>query len=64
MPIDRMRFECWNCTRPEADEARHWLRNCDNSDLGSQLSPQGRPLMCCKVRYVGTVPGDQTRVST
>jgi hypothetical protein len=64
MPIDRTRFPCWTCTQPAASEARHWLANCDDSDLELRLSPWGSPLMCCRIRLVGVVPKDQSRVET
>jgi len=62
--IDRMQFPCWDCKRPEAAEARHWLANCDDSDLESKLSPRGNPIMCCKVRTIGVAPvSDTTRMT-
>jgi len=63
MPIEREQSACWKCTRPEADEARHWLRNCDDTDFESKLSPGGNPMMCCRVRTVGVVPGDAPRAA-
>jgi hypothetical protein len=64
MAIDRMQFACWKCERPQAEEARHWLAGCDDSDLETKLSPGGNPLMCCRVRVVGVVPADTARAST
>lgn len=61
MPVDRMRFTCWSCNKPQADDARHWLAGCDDSDLETKLSPGGNPMMCCRVKYVGTVPTDSAR---
>jgi hypothetical protein len=60
MPIERAQFACWVCTRPEAEETRHWLASCDDLDLESKLSPHGNPMMCCRVRTVGVVPSSDT----
>jgi len=60
MPIAREAFPCWKCAQPGADEARHWLAGCDDSDLESKLSPGGNPIMCCKVRVIGVVPASDT----
>jgi hypothetical protein len=65
MPLERMAFPCWRCEQSAAAEARHWLANCDDSDLESKLSPGGNPMSCCRVRVVGVVPAsDTTRAAT
>jgi hypothetical protein len=50
--IDRRQFGCWNCTRPEAVDARYMLGVLSEGDIAARLSPLGTPLFCCKVRPV------------
>jgi hypothetical protein len=47
--LDRSRFACWNCTRPQAIAARQWLNTYSDADLQAQLSPRGTPIFCCRI---------------
>ena len=58
---DRLQLPCWECTKPQASDARVWLANCSDEDFENQRSPSGLPLCCCRVRVVGVVPGDTAR---
>jgi hypothetical protein len=64
MPIDRMQMPCWTCDKPQAIDACAWLGACSGDDVEHQCSPSGLPLNCCRVRVVGTVPGEAPRVTT
>jgi hypothetical protein len=50
--IDRNQFSCWQCTSPQAADARAYLRGFSDGDLAAQLSPRGVPMFCCKVAAV------------
>jgi hypothetical protein len=54
--LNKMDVICWRCTRPEADDVRHWLRNC-SGDYAAQrdVSPSGLPLGCCRLRVGATL---------
>jgi hypothetical protein len=58
MLVDRTRFPCWTCTKPQAIDARAWLASADQADFESKLSPLGRPLMCCLVHVAAVMPGE------
>jgi hypothetical protein len=47
--IDRQNFPCWNCSSPQAADARAFLRTFSDGDLTVSLSPHGTPSFCCKV---------------
>jgi hypothetical protein len=53
-----MAFECWHCPHPQAVEVRAWLGSAADIDVETQLSPNGLPLICCRVRVVGVMPTD------
>jgi len=64
MPIeDRLELPCWACIAPQASDVRVWLANCSDEDLENQRSPSGTPLCCCKIRVVGTMPGETSRAA-
>ena len=50
--LDRAKLPCWQCQAEEAPDARHWLGTASDEDYEGQHSPNGWPLMCCKVRVV------------
>jgi hypothetical protein len=54
--IDRSRFPCWSCTRPEAIDAKHWLGSASEADFEKFLTPAGQPINCCRVQFVGVAP--------
>jgi len=66
MPIERHELlaecPCMKCERPQAEDVRAWLRNCDVRDLAGGLTPNNTPLGCCRVQIVGVVPGSQGAV--
>jgi hypothetical protein len=47
--------ECLVCTKPEADDVRHALGQ-GALDGMQNMSPSGRPIMCCRVKVAGTAP--------
>jgi len=61
--LRRKDLPCWTCTHPQAVEARAWLGAASDADVENQSSPSGVPLVCCRVRIVGVVPGEPSRAA-
>jgi hypothetical protein len=48
--LDRRQFARWNCSDPQADDARAYLRSFSDADIAAALSPRGTPRFCCRSR--------------
>jgi hypothetical protein len=45
--LTRTKLPCWDCSHPQARDARHFLTA--NQGSTGQMTPSGLPLNCCRV---------------
>jgi hypothetical protein len=50
--------ECLAC--PLGIDIRHALAQCSGEFTDRQLSPSGRPLLCCRIRLISAVNREQS----
>jgi hypothetical protein len=54
-----LKLPCLSCTSPQAADVRHLLGS-GALDEASNRTPNGLPLVCCRVTFAGVAPAGGT----